>query len=171
VTIDPSGHITMVGSFDKSISFGDGDDHTSKGESDIFVARYTPSGLLEWANTYGAEREDIASRVGSDAAGNIVATGWFYGTVDFGKGPMTSKGNKDVFVLKLDPKGAVVWAQTFGDKDHDQGRAIAVDEKGTAFVGGIYRFKLDIASPALESIRAEGDRIPKPDTFVATFDR
>ena len=32
--VDPSGYITMVGSFDKSASFGDGDDHTSNGESD-----------------------------------------------------------------------------------------------------------------------------------------
>ncbi len=171
VTIDPAGNITMVGSFDKSASFGDGDEHTSLGESDIFVARFTPSGKLEWAHTYGADREDIANGVGSDAAGNTVTTGWFQGTVDFGKGPLTSKGNKDVFALKLDAKGGVVWAQSFGDKDHDQGRTIAVDDKGVAFLGGIFRFKLDVVSPAIESIRADGDRIPKPDTFVVKLDR
>ncbi len=171
VTIDPAGNITMVGSFDKSASFGDGDDHTSLGESDIFVARFTPSGKLEWAHTYGAEREDIGFGIASDAAGNTVTTGWFQGTIDFGKGPLTSKGNKDVFALKLDAKGGVVWAQGFGDKDHDQGRAVAIDDKGAACVAGIFRFKLDLASPALESTRADGDRIPKPDTFVATFDR
>ncbi len=171
LTIDPAGYITMVGSFDKSASFGDGDDHTSLGESDIFIARFTPSGKLEWAHTYGADREDIANGVGVDAAGNTVTTGWFQGTVDFGKGPLTSKGNKDVFVLKLDAKGGVVWSQSFGDKDHDQGRTIAVDDKGVSFVGGIFRFKLDVVSPAIDSIRAEGDRIPKPDTFVVKLDR
>lgn len=171
VTVDPAGHATMVGSFDKSASFGEGDDHTSLGESDIFVARFTPAGKLEWARTMGAEREDIAFGVGSDAAGNTVTTGWFQGSVDFGKGPLTSKGNKDVFALKLDAKGQTVWAQSFGDKDHDQGRALAMDDKGAAYIGGIYRFRFGAATPALESVRAEGDRIPKPDTFVLKLDR
>ncbi len=171
VTVDPSGHVTMVGSFDKSASFGQGDDHTSLGESDIFVARFTPGGKLAWARTLGAEREDIASGVASDAAGNTVTAGWYQGTVDFGKGPLTSKGNKDVFALKLDAKGGTIWAQSFGDKDHDQGRAVAIDDKGAAYVGGIYRFSMAAMSPALESVRAEGDRIPKPDTFVLKLDR
>ncbi|MBL9013143.1 MAG: SBBP repeat-containing protein [Myxococcales bacterium] len=171
VTVDPAGHVTMVGSFDKSASFGEGDDHTSLGESDLFVARFTPSGKLQWAKTMGAEREDIASGVGADAAGNVVVSGWFQGSVDFGKGPITSKGNKDIFALKLDAKGATVWAQSFGDKDHDQGRVCAVDEKGAAYIAGIYRFALSAVEPPLQSVRAEGDRIPKPDTFVLKLDR
>lgn len=171
VTVDPSGHITMAGSFDKSVSFGEGDDHTAVGESDIFVTRFTPDGKLEWAHTFGAEREDIGFGIASDRAGNTVTTGWFQNVVDFGKGPLTSKGNKDVFALKLDAKGNVVWSQSWGDHDHDQGRAITIDDKGEAIVVGLYRFKLDLTTPALESVRAENDRIPKPDTFVVKLDR
>ena len=171
VTVDPAGNITMVGSFDKSISFGEGSDFTSNGESDIFVARLAPDGKLVWARTYGAEREDIAVGVASDAAGNVVVTGWFQGMVDFGKGPLTSKGNKDVFAIKLDAKGGIVWSQAWGDHDHDQGRAVAIDDKGAAIIVGIYRFTLALASPPLESMRAEGDRVPKPDTFVVKLDR
>ena len=171
VAIDPAGNITMVGSFDRSVSFGEGDEHSSNGEADIFVARYTPAGKLAWAHTYGAKREDIAMGVASDAAGNTVTTGWFQDTVDFGGTLLTSKGNKDVFALKLNAKGDVVWAQRFGDKDHDQGRALALDDKGAAYVAGIYRFKLDGVSPAPESVRAQGDRVPKPDTFVLKLDR
>lgn len=171
VTVDPSGHITMVGSFDKTVSFGEGDDHTAVGESDIFVARFTPMGKLAWAHTYGGDREDIGMGVASDAAGNTVTTGWFQGGLDFGAGALMSKGNKDVFALKLDAKGAVVWSQSFGDKDHDQGRAVAIDDKGTAFLTGIYRFKLTAGATTLQSARAEGDRIPKPDTFVLHLDR
>jgi hypothetical protein len=171
VTVDPAGHVTMVGSFDKSVSFGEGDDHTSLGESDIFIARFTTDGKLEWAKTMGAEREDIAGGVASDRAGNTVTTGWFQGTADLGKGPVTSKGNKDVFALKLDVKGNPVWVQTWGDHDHDQGRGVAMDDKGAAVLVGIYRFKLDLLTPPLESVRAEGDRIPKPDIYVVKLDR
>ena len=78
----------------KSVSFGEGDDHMSLGESDIFVARFTPDGKLEWAQTYGGDREDVGDGVASDAAGNTVITGWFQGTVDFGKGAADEQGQQ-----------------------------------------------------------------------------
>ena len=101
-----------------------------------------------------------------------MVTGWFQNGVDFGSGVVTSKNqNKDVFVMKLAPNGALAWLQTWGDKDHDQGRAIAIDDKGAAYVLGLFRFQLGVVDPPLESRRAENDRIPKPDTFVVKLDR
>jgi hypothetical protein len=176
LTVDPAGNLTMVGSFDKSVSFGDGDDHTSNGEADAFIARYTTDGKLVWARTFGGDREDIAFGVAADAAGNTVTTGWFQGKIEVGKTTLVSEGtNKDVFAVKLDAKGAVVWAERWGDHDHDQGRAIAIDDKGSAIVVGIFRFTLSLggagAPRALESVRAPEDRVPKPDTFVIKLDR
>ena len=172
LAVDPAGHVTMVGSFDKTISFGDkSDQHVSLGEADAFVARFTTDGKLEWARSYGGERVDAASGVANDRSGNTVLSGWFQNGVDFGKGALASKGNKDVFVVKLDPKGDTVWAQSWGDHDHDQGRAVAIDEAGNAYVAGIYRFKLDLGTSSLDSARAEGDRIPKPDVFVVKLSR
>jgi hypothetical protein len=171
LTVDASGNVTMVGSFDKSVSFGPGDEHTAAGESDAFVARFTTNGELVWGRSFGGTREDIAFGIAADAAGNTVTVGWFQGTIDFGTGPLVSKGNKDAFAVKLDRRGGVVWAQRWGDHDHDQARGVAIDDHGAALVTGIYRFSLDLVSPPLESTRAEGDRIPKPDVFVVKLDR
>jgi hypothetical protein len=90
LAVDPAGNVTITGSFRKQISFGDGDDHTSLGEDDIYVARFDAAGKLAWARTYGAERDDAGSGIAADAAGNVVLTGWFQNTVDFGTGPVTS---------------------------------------------------------------------------------
>jgi hypothetical protein len=174
LTVDPAGNVTMVGSFDKQVSFGPGDDHVSKGEADMFIARFDAKGELSWAKTYGGDREDVAWGVAADAAGNTVMTGWFQNTVDTGTTtgqPMKSAGNKDVFAMKHDPAGNLVWVQTWGDKDHDQGRAVAIDPKGNVIVAGLFRFSLTAVTPALESVRAPDDRIPKPDTFVLRLDR
>ena len=123
-------------------------------------------------STYGGQRDDAAGGIASDAAGNTIVAGWFQGLADFGLGPVRSKaGNKDVFVLKLDARGALTWFQMWGDKDHDQGRAVAVDDKGAAYVTGIYRFQLAVVDPPLDSTRAEDDRAPKVDTFVVKLDR
>jgi hypothetical protein len=178
VAVDPAGNVTMTGSFENkgTISFGDKDDHASLGEADIYVARFANDGKLLWAKTFGGERIDIGYDVAVDAAGNALVTGWFEGTVDFGKGTVSTKNlNKDVFVLKLDAKGDTVWATTFGDKDHDQGRAIAVDDKGNAYVTGLYRFKLSLLDPPVEQKIDLNDPVlskaPKPDVFVVKLAR
>ena len=51
-----------------------------------------------------------------------------------------------------DSKGATTWVQTFGDKDHDQGRAIALDDKGDAYVSGLYRFALSLLDPPVKQV-------------------
>jgi hypothetical protein len=172
LAVDPAGNVTITGAFRKQISFGDKDDHVSLGEDDIYVARFDTAGKLAWAQTYGAERDDAGNGIASDAAGNTILTGWFQNAVDFGIGAVRSKNhNKDVFVLKLDPRGAMTWVQTWGDKDHDQGRALAIDDKGAAHVIGLFRFQLAAVEPPLESARAPDDRAPKADTFVVKLDR
>ncbi len=172
IAVDPAGNVTISGAFRKQISFGEGDDHVSLGEDDIYVARFDTDGKLAWAHTYGGQRDDAGGGVASDAAGNTILTGWFQGLADFGLGPVRTKnGNKDVFALKLDARGALTWFQMWGDKDHDQGRAVAVDDKGAAYVTGLYRFQLAVVEPPLESTRAEDERAPKVDTFVVKLDR
>jgi len=175
IAVDPAGNVTITGAFRKTISFGDKDDHTSLGEDDIYIARFDTNGKLAWARSYGAERDDAGNGVASDAAGNTVLTGWFQSAVDFGIGPVRSKNyNKDVFALKLDTNGALTWFQTWGDKDHDQGRALALDDKGAAYVLGLFRFQLaagDPPIPPIESAHAPDDRAPKVDTFVVKLDR
>ncbi|NVB83825.1 MAG: hypothetical protein HOV81_35955 [Kofleriaceae bacterium] len=178
LSVDPSGHVTIAGSFENkgSISFGEGDDHVSLGEADIYVARFTGDGKLEWAKSFGGDRVDVAADLATDSAGNSLVTGWFEGTVDFGKGAVSTKTtNKDAFVMKLDAKGNTTWAQTFGDKDHDQGRALALDEKGAAYVTGLYRWKLSLLDPPVEQVIDTNDpvlsKVPKPDVFVVKLDR
>ena len=178
IAVDPAGNITIVGSFENKgpISFGSGDEHVSLGESDAYIARFDTDGKLAWARTFGAEREDVAWGVAADSAGNTVTTGWFQNSVDFGKGgAITSKGNKDVFALKLDAKGAVAWVQTWGDHDHDQGRGVALDPDGDAIVVGAFRFKLALVDPPIDSKRPANDPVlskaPKPDIFVVKLAR
>jgi hypothetical protein len=171
LAVDPAGNVTFTGSYDQSITLGE-TEYASKGESDIVVARFTGGGDLVWARTWGADREDVGYGVAADASGNTVVTGWFQNKVDFGKGPVASQGNKDVFVIKLDPKGAPLWIETFGNKDHDQARAIALDGTGAVTVAGIFRFPLALPPvKTIDSTRKPDDKAPKPDAFVARFKR
>ena len=54
-----------------------------------------------WSKRFGSTYEDEGLGVAVDGSGNVVVTGYFNGTVDFGGGGLTSAGNDDIFVVKL----------------------------------------------------------------------
>jgi hypothetical protein len=169
LAVDPAGHIVLAGSYDQRLTIG-AETYRARGTGDALVVRLAGDGSLTWSRTFGGKGEDIAAAVAADAAGNVVVGGWFEGEVDFGQGKVTARGNKDVFVLKLDAAGALRWAKTHGDRDHDKVRAVAIAEDGTIVVGGVFRFTLDLPVP-VESVRDPADRAPKVDAFVLRLDR
>jgi hypothetical protein len=168
LAVDPAGNVTFAGSFDKTLTI-EGVEHTAMGTSDILIVRFNADGTIAWSKSMGARGEDVGAAAAADAAGNVVVAGWFEKEVDLGKGKAVSAGNKDAFALKLDRAGNVRWVQTFGDRDHDKVRAAAIDADGNAYVAGVFRFKLK--QPALESVRADGERAPKTDGYVIRLGR
>ena len=56
------------------------------------------------ASRYGSSGNAAVGRgVAADSGGNLVTTGNFGGTVNFGTGSLTSAGSNDIFLLKLAP--------------------------------------------------------------------
>ena len=71
-----------------------------------FVAKFNSDDSLLWAVNTAEQSYTLA--IGAD--GSVVFGGYFNNTVDFGKGPLTSKGLADIFVVKLAATdGAVGW--------------------------------------------------------------
>jgi putative cell wall-binding protein len=93
-----------------------------------------------WARAFGGTGTDDSFGVAVDAAGNVHTTGSFEGTVDFDPGSgvsnLTSAGDTDVFVSKLDADGNLVWARAFGGANFDQGFGVAVDAAGNVHTTG-----------------------------------
>ena len=59
VATDPSGNVYVTGSFEGTVDFDPGhstpgDTLTSAGDSDIYVARYSPAGALTWVARIGS---------------------------------------------------------------------------------------------------------------------
>ncbi len=86
-----------------------------------------------------------ANAVAVDAAGNVVVVGSIMGTADFDPGPatfnLTSRGNRDAFVARYSPAGALLWAETFpglAASSVAQGTAVAVDSAGNIEVAGSF---------------------------------
>jgi len=105
VAADASDNVIVTGVFSGSADFG-GDHLVSAGFSDIFVSKYDASGVHQWSQRFGDKISDLGEAIAADASGNVIVTGRFWNTVDFGGGDLTSAGDFDVFVAKYD--GSVV---------------------------------------------------------------
>jgi gliding motility-associated-like protein len=92
---------------------------------------------------YGINFGGSVKFIGVDAAGNTYATGVLEGVETYGSTTLSSNGDRDVFVIKVDPAGAVVWAKSFGGPDPDEVYAIDVDAAGNVLIAGDYQDDVD----------------------------
>ncbi|WP_437937630.1 nucleotide-binding protein [Sorangium sp. So ce341] len=163
LAVDGAGNIVLAGfSLGAGLDFG-GRPLPSAGSSDIFVAKLDPDGHHVWSRSYGDPGSQNASAVAVDPWGNVLVTGGFAGSVNFGGGPRRSAGDNDAFVLKLDPRGRHVWSRRLGGALRQDGTAIAADADGNVAVGGFFRGALELACGRLESAGEE-------DVFLVELD-
>jgi len=109
---------------------------------------YALSGDFAIAGAFVGTGNVEGTGIVTDSAGNVYSTGFFAGTVDFNPGfgtfNLTSAGNSDVFISKLDSEGNFVWAKSSGAGGVDGARAIALDTFGNS-IGRIRQYLYDRA--------------------------
>ena len=160
VAVDSNGNVIITGLFHGTVNFG-GTALTSAGANDIFVAKYDSDGNHLWSRRYGTTTDDYSYALAVDGSGNVILTGVFAGTVNFGGGPLTSAGGYDIFVASYDPDGAHRWSQRFGSTSNDYGYGVAADAIGNVAVTGYFAGTVNFGGTALTSI---GN-----DVFVANY--
>ena len=104
----------------------------------------------------------LVGGVAVDASGNVIITGHFYSTTDFGGGALTSVGNEDIFVAKFAPDGTHLWSNRFGDGSSEYGRSTAADASGNIIVVGVLYGSVDFGGGTLTDAGSG-------DIFVAKF--
>jgi hypothetical protein len=162
LAIDGSSNILMAGFFQGSVDFGGGALQTA-GDWDVLVAKLDATGHPLWARRFGDEKCQQAYAVAVDADDDVALAGVFYGTIDFGQGALPSHGERDLFVAKLDPNGAVLWAHGFGGVGYQDATSVAFDQQGNVVVVGVFDPALDFGAGLLPN---GGGR----DAFVAKLD-
>ena len=107
---------------------------------DAFVAKLNAAGsALIYATYLGGSGDEFSFGLAVDAADNAYVTGTTAST-DFpttaGAFQTAYGGKSDAFVTKLSPSGALVYSTYLGGGCLDDGRALAVDASGSAYVIG-----------------------------------
>ncbi len=136
ITIDPSGFIVVTGQFSGTVDFG-GKILTSKGNNDMFVAKYLPDGTLTWVTQAGGINSTLGNGINSDPSGNIYVAGTFNGNADFGTQTLTRVGSQDVFIAAYSSDGTFKWAKRAGSSNNNyHGDAVTSDDFGNVYCSG-----------------------------------
>ncbi|GAB3830343.1 SBBP repeat-containing protein [Hymenobacter jeollabukensis] len=129
--LDAAGNTYHWGTFFPSTTIG-GTTLTSRGDTDSFVAKYSPTGALLWLRQLGSTGYDEAVDLTVDAAGNVYVTGIVGGALDFGGATVTAT-NRQGFLMRYNAQGTATWAQLISSPDV---KRVRHDGNGHVFVVG-----------------------------------
>ena len=133
----------------------------------LFLAALAPDGSGRWVRRLDADGGASLAGLATDARGAVYAAGGFQGGLRFeGREVLANPAGWDVFVARLQPSGALVWARDVGAETEPSLTAggLAATAAGL-LVGGSFQGRVDFGPPVRRALHAES-RAP----FLAAFD-
>jgi uncharacterized delta-60 repeat protein len=97
--------------------------------SDLFLAKFAPSGALLWATNYGGTNTEYATAVAVDSTGAIYTSGGYAVNTVFGAQTYTN-ANEGILLAKFSSAGDLVWSSNLSDPTNSNagvGSVVAAD--------------------------------------------
>jgi type IX secretion system substrate protein len=160
---DAANNVYVAGQFSDSLKL---ESTPLFGSSQSFVAKYDLNGNLQWARQSKGTGASGAHGVCADANGNVYTTGFVDSKDTFGTVVLTSAWALDVFLVKYDASGTVVWGRSAGGAgptDLNQGHAVCTDAAGNIYITGVVQGTVDLGTVTLTGNGS-------PCFFIARFD-
>ena len=174
VGTDGAGNAYYAGVLNGTANFDAGaGTYNLTGANGAFVAKYSPTGALLWAEQIPVASPQGITNIKIDARGNVFAVGMFSGDVDFDPGiavnSLAADASLSPFMLKLDPNGAFVWVHELAAGTVGTTVGLAIDSSNNVYTTGSFsgtaNFAPSGASPA--NLTSQGSN----DAFIAKYDR
>src|ERR1700757_869675 len=139
VATDAAGNVYLTGYFNSpTITFG-AYTLTNVGVGDVYLVKYDPSGNVLWAKSVGGPSDERSYLVRVDKSGNVLITGFFQSnTLTVGTTTLTSAGGPEVFLIKFDPNGNILWAKSAGGSQEDLAYSVAMDANNNVYICGSF---------------------------------
>ena len=137
------GNIYITGGFySPEIVFGD-DTLTRIGTNgDFFIAKYDSSGTALWAKN---AIDALSNSICIDSQGNVLVSGWYTNTsIVFENDTLISMGSSDIFIVKYDENGNVLWTKTAGGLNEEKCNGISCDTYDNIYITGYFRSQIAI---------------------------
>ncbi|MBK9402443.1 MAG: T9SS type A sorting domain-containing protein [Bacteroidetes bacterium] len=144
---------------------------------EILLLKLDSTMNLMWSKHFGPGNGDLVIRGNclafSKSKDYFYLTGNFYGTTDFGNGPINSN-DKNIFLAKYSTAGNLKWIRTFGcwsgsASYTEEGQKIYVDNEDFVYVGGFFFNTLQIADTSIQVFIDPHTSNDFSDFFVAKY--
>ena len=127
MVIDSQGNLYLTGRTASNLG-----GQTIQGQSDVFVAKYSSTGNLQWVKLRGGIKYEDGLALAVDTSGNVYVTG--YTNNSFDNNPF--QGAYDLFLMKFTGEGTHQWTKFYGGSGTEAGRALALQGNQWVYVGG-----------------------------------
>lgn len=111
----------------------DGDVTGNHGASDSWVVKLDASGSILWQKCLGGSSNDVPYAIEQTDDGSIILTG---STISTDGDVVGAHGMDDMWVVKLDAEGTLLWQKCLGGSSQDRGYSIALTSDGGCVIGG-----------------------------------
>lgn len=140
IAVDSQENIILVGETEsKDFQTLKANDFIHDGFSDAFVSKFNKTGGLLWSTFLGGIAEDGAWDVVTDSQDNIYVTGYTT-SYDFpglaAHDDSFNGGERDAFITKFSPSGAIIWSTFLGGAQTDEAYGITIDSQDNILVTG-----------------------------------
>jgi len=150
MAMDDSGNVYIVGTFTGTTDFnpGPGIFYLAGSSEHTFVAKYNNDGQFIWAHEFTSASTNRGYFIGLDSLANIYVGGHLFGTADFDTGGsiynLTSVGQSDIYICKLNNSGNFLWAKSFGSTQIDELGDLHVTPGGKVVHTGFFSLTVDL---------------------------
>ncbi len=139
----------------------------------LIISITSTAQIYEWAKAIGvALQTPSQTLIAVDDSGNVYLANRFGGTVDFDPSTaiynLTSKGNYDICISKLNSAGNLIWAKQIGDTYVESSTSMKLDNNGNIYITGYFQGTVDFdPSIGITNLTSIGIR----DIFILKLNR
>jgi len=129
----------------------------SFGRKDIFIRKFDSTGNELWIKRIGGDFDDKARAIAIDTAGYVYFSGSFNHSIILQDTVYVSHGEQDLFLVKMNPSGDIIWTKHWGGKQSDEINGISIDSSGNLFTLGSFRGTTIMDQDTISSFDRQSD--------------
>ncbi len=169
-----NGFLDVTSSGGEGSSFQKNNSSARHGVGEFWVHKIDANGTILWRQYFGGTNNDRSYDAVETTSGDFIVVGTTESEdVDISQ----PKGSYDIWVIKLDQNGRLLWERSFGGSQYDEANAVVLDQQQNIYVfGQTLSQDQDVSSPLgnsdmwLLAVNQEGELISEQSFGGSSFD-
>jgi len=121
------------------------------GADDVWVAGFDKNGNFKKGFSLKGTGHEEGRGISIDSQNNVLLAGEFDAGLQLGTMNITSQGNNDIYLIKYDSLGNILFYKHWGNTGADYARGVDADNEGNIYVSGVFSGTVNFDSISMTS--------------------